>query len=146
MSGIRGVDSLMRTMNSRSQGLRREVVLSALAAGAMVLEGEMKLRIRDNDDVDTGNLMNAFGQQPTSDHSLALVVMAEYGAYHEYGTGIYAEGGKGRKTPWVYFNERAGHYVTTKGMPAKPFARPAVDAKRGAAARAVARALARKLR
>lgn len=50
-----------------------------------------------------------------------------YAIYAEYGTGIYAEGGEGRKTPWVYFNENAGHFVTTEGMRAQPYMRPAVD-------------------
>jgi len=45
----------------------------------------------------------------------------EYGKYVEYGTGIYAVGGVGRKTPWVYFNQRLGKYFTTKGMKPRPF-------------------------
>lgn len=31
----------------------------------------------------------------------------EYGGYQELGTGIYAEGGGGRPTPWVYQDEKA---------------------------------------
>jgi len=53
----------------------------------------------------------------------------EYAIYVEYGTGIHAEGGGGRKTPWTYFSEKYG-FVTTSGMVARPYLRPALDSKR----------------
>lgn len=39
----------------------------------------------------------------------------EYAIYNEYGTGIYAEGGKGRHSPWVY-RSKDGTYHKTRGM------------------------------
>ena len=48
----------------------------------------------------------------------------EYGIYVEYGTGIYAMGGRGRKTPWVYYNAKLGRFVQTSGMSPRPFMRP----------------------
>ena len=48
----------------------------------------------------------------------------EYGMYIEYGTGIYATGGRGRKTPWVYYNAKLGRFVQTSGMSPRPFMRP----------------------
>ena len=48
----------------------------------------------------------------------------EYAPYIEYGTGIYATNGAGRKTPWVYFNVKLGRFVKTQGMRAQPFIRP----------------------
>ena len=47
----------------------------------------------------------------------------EYAPYIEFGTGVYAEGGGGRQTPWVYKDEDGFHW--THGMRAKPFLRPA---------------------
>lgn len=47
----------------------------------------------------------------------------EYAPYVEFGTGVYAEGGGGRSTPWVYKDETGFHW--TQGMMAKPFLRPA---------------------
>ena len=47
----------------------------------------------------------------------------EYAPYVEFGTGVYAEGGGGRSTPWVYKDETGFHW--TQGMRAKPFLRPA---------------------
>jgi HK97 gp10 family phage protein len=46
--------------------------------------------------------------------------------YIEFGTGIYAKGGRGRKTPWVY-SPAAGVFFTTQGMHAQPFMGPAYE-------------------
>ncbi|CAM4186281.1 HK97 gp10 family phage protein [Paenibacillus alkaliterrae] len=40
---------------------------------------------------------------------------AHYGPYLEFGTGIYAENGQGRKDPWSYKDE-SGKWHTTQGM------------------------------
>ena len=49
----------------------------------------------------------------------------EYAAYVELGTGIYAEGGGGRPTPWVY-QDAKGNWHYTRGNKAQPFLKPAV--------------------
>lgn len=48
-----------------------------------------------------------------------------YALYVELGTGIFAEKGDGRKTPWVWqdFN---GKWHFTRGMAPRPFLRPAI--------------------
>jgi hypothetical protein len=53
-----------------------------------------------------------------------------YSIYVELGTGIFAEKGNGRKTPWVWkdFN---GKWHFTRGMKARPFLRPAVEERTG---------------
>ena len=38
-----------------------------------------------------------------------------YPIYVEYGTGIYADGGKGRQSPWVW-RDKNGKYHFTRGM------------------------------
>jgi HK97 gp10 family phage protein len=50
---------------------------------------------------------------------------APYGVYQEFGTGIYAENGLGRKTPWVY-RSKDGKFHTTSGNRPHPFVRPTV--------------------
>ena len=49
----------------------------------------------------------------------------EYAPYIEYGTGLYAENGNGRKTPWVYKDDK-GKYHYTHGQHPQPFMRPAL--------------------
>jgi hypothetical protein len=74
---------------------------------------------------ETGNLRNSI--KITNRHNNGEIrILAEYGIYVEYGTGIYSEVG-GRNSPWAYFNPNTGSYVTTSGMPPRPYFRPAVE-------------------
>ncbi len=55
----------------------------------------------------------------------------EYAPYIEYGTGLYAENGNGRQTPWVYRDDK-GKYHYTKGYKGTtghgtPYMRPALN-------------------
>ena len=53
--------------------------------------------------VDTGNLRNSISHRVDPDEPAAYVgTDTEYAPYVEFGTGVYAEGGGGRPTPWVY--------------------------------------------
>jgi HK97 gp10 family phage protein len=50
----------------------------------------------------------------------------EYAPYIEYGTGLFAENGDGRKdVPWHYQDDE-GEWHSTSGQPPQPFLRPAV--------------------
>ena len=49
---------------------------------------------------------------------------ATYSQRVELGTGIYAEGGGGRPTPWVY-QDAKGNWHYTRGNKAQPFLKPA---------------------
>lgn len=53
----------------------------------------------------------------------------EYAPYVEYGTGLFAESGKGRQTPWSYQDDE-GNWHTTRGQKPQPFMRPALDENR----------------
>jgi len=57
-------------------------------------------------------------------------VGVHYAIYVEFGTGIYAEGGDGRKTPWVYWSDKLDRWVFTQGMKAQPFWFPSIDSGR----------------
>lgn len=54
----------------------------------------------------------------------------EYAPYVEYGTGLFAEDGEGRKdVPWHYQDEK-GEWHTTSGMNPQPYMRPALNENR----------------
>ena len=72
--------------------------------------------------VDTGNLRNSITH--VVDEQEPAATDSEYGAYVELGTGIYAEGGGGRPTPWVY-QDAKGNWHYTRGNKAQPFLKPA---------------------
>ncbi|MGX2958043.1 HK97-gp10 family putative phage morphogenesis protein [Peribacillus sp. JNUCC 23] len=79
--------------------------------------------------VDDGNLRDSIEMEILEDGLLAVVrVTASYAIYVEYGTGIYSSTGQGRTTPWTYWSDKLGRFVTTRGMRAQPFWDPAVDA------------------
>ena len=75
--------------------------------------------------VDTGNLRNSITHVVDKEEPAVYIgTNSEYGPYVELGTGIYAEGGGGRPTPWVYKDEK-GNWHYTRGNKAQPFLKPA---------------------
>ena len=53
-----------------------------------------------------------------------------YAPYVEYGTGLFAEAGDGRKdVPWMYQDDK-GNWHSTSGMKPRPYLRPALNENR----------------
>lgn len=76
--------------------------------------------------VKTGNLRNSITHEVVEDENAVYIgTNNEYAAYVELGTGIYAEGGGGRPTPWVY-QDANGNWHYTHGQKPQPFLKPAV--------------------
>lgn len=93
---------------------------------ALMKCGEVvQTRTKINTPVDTGNLKNSFQVKMASKNTVAIGTDVEYGKYVELGTGIYAEGGGGRQTPWTY-QDRSGEWHTTRGMKAHHMLRDGV--------------------
>jgi len=91
--------------------------------GARVLIEGMKTRAA----VDTGDMRDSV-QSHITESSIQKIEdevgpEVKYAIYQEYGTGIYAENGQGRQTPWVY-RRKDGQYITTRGNRPHPFVRP----------------------
>lgn len=73
--------------------------------------------------VDLGTLMNSITHEV--EETVGRVGSnIEYAPYVEFGTGIYAEKGKGRKTPWVYKTIKGWFF--THGNKPQPYLRPAL--------------------
>lgn len=53
----------------------------------------------------------------------------EYAPYVEYGTGLFAEGGNGRKGGWTYADDK-GDFHFTNGQRPQPYMRPALNENR----------------
>lgn len=78
--------------------------------------------------IDGGNLRQSIDMTFKNKGLTAVITVgAHYAIYVEMGTGIYAEEGNGRKTPWIYYSEELGRYVFTRGMKAQPFFRPSYE-------------------
>lgn len=74
---------------------------------------------------DTGQLLNSYKIVQTED-GFEIGSDLDYSLYVEFGTGVYAEDGKGVTTPWAYKADD-GTWRTTKGMRPRPHIRPAFE-------------------
>ena len=92
-----------------------------------IAESYAKQYLTDQGAVDTGNLRNSVTHTTENDgHVVVIGTSVEYAPYVELGTGKFAEGGKGRQTPWSY-QDSSGNWHTTQGMKARPYLRPALE-------------------
>ena len=95
------------------EAMKSQVLLGMKACG-MEAEGYAKADCP----VDTGRLRNSIAHKVVQEEESTVLYVGsnvEYALYHEYGTGIYAENGMGRKTPWVYVDDKGVRHVT-KGV------------------------------
>ena len=91
---------------------------AAITAGLHEAGGEFLAQVvrntRENKFHDGGDTKKSFDYKVVGD-TVYVGSNAENAIWEEYGTGIHAEKGDGRKTPWVYYDPAADSYFTTKG-------------------------------
>ncbi|WP_129692319.1 HK97 gp10 family phage protein [Gottfriedia acidiceleris] len=69
----------------------------------------METRIKQDAPVNDGDLRRSIDHEFTNDGFVGHVYTnKEHAIYNEFGTGIYAVEGNGRKTPWVFPKRAAG--------------------------------------
>lgn len=124
-------------INVRLEG-QRDVIESWLRWDASILHAlqglvrhhttDMQGRAKTKCPVDEGTLRNSIDTVYSDDGLTGDVMTAvEYAPYVEFGTGLFAASGGGRKTQWVYFSAKLGRFVTTSGQPPQPFLLPAYN-------------------
>lgn len=101
----------------------------AVSKAALLVEAEAKKKApRDN-----GTLASSITSKvETSGREVTGTVFTPlfYAPYVEYGTGLFAEDGDGRKdVPWHYQDDK-GEWHSTSGQKPQPFLRPALDENR----------------
>lgn len=107
-----------------------EIIRRKLNVVGEFLVGVAVTEIANNKAIDTGMLMNSIAKKITSGNKelvLSVGTDVQYAPYVEFGTGIYADNGKGRKTPWVVVDAKVGGKIITfrtVGQKPKPFLRP----------------------
>jgi len=104
--------------------------LKALYSVGIFLEGEMINRAPVgiyHDGRVGGNLRQSISYKvDAAKKTVYAGASALYAIYVEKGTGLYAEGGKGRKTPWKFIvNIITGETRWTRGQKPQPFIAPA---------------------
>lgn len=105
----------------------KQAVEAALEAIGIQCEGYAKDNITAAGRVDTGALRNSVTHQVMPGEGAVYIGSnLEYAIYHEVGTGIYAEGGGGRKDPWMYQDSK-GEWHKTVGITAIHFLKNAAE-------------------
>ena len=100
------VDEVLTDLASKIQG--------ALEAVGNQAVSHAKSNITSAGRVDTGAMRNSISHM-VEENTCYVGTNIEYAIYHEYGTGIYTDGGGGRQTPWFYVDAKGeGHF--THGM------------------------------
>lgn len=101
----------------------------AVSKAALLVEAEAKKKAPR----DTGDLARSIvSKVETSGKEVVGTVFTPlfYAPYVEYGTGLFAEDGNGRKdVPWHYQDD-SGEWHSTSGQHPQPFMRPALDENR----------------
>lgn len=122
MSGVEidGLDSLVAKLNSIDEKLQ-----SKMLKAAKFVEDEAREKAPKR----TGNLKGSI--ESTVDRTGSEIVATvytpvEYAPYQEYGTGLFAVNGDGRKTGWAYEDELTGERIFTRGNRPHPFLAPAL--------------------
>jgi HK97 gp10 family phage protein len=83
--------------------------------------------------VDLGNLSSSNTHEVDATRKAVHIgTNVEYAPYQEFGTGIYAEKGNGRKGGWTYQDPKTGEFIFTWGNEPQPFLRPAGEDNKGA--------------
>ena len=119
---IEGLEALLDKLDGMSDPA---VIAPAMKKACLVVERSAKMK------APKGN--GELGRSITSEVEVVpgevrgiVYTPLEYAPYVEFGTGLFAEEGNGRKdVPWHYQDDE-GEWHTTSGQHPKPFLRPAL--------------------
>ncbi len=110
---------------------------AAVHAGALLVQNAAKQRVPKRTRTLSRSITTNVEREGAA-YVARIGPSAPYGKYIEFGTGVYAEGGGGRRTPWV-FRGSNGRFYTTEGMRPQPYMRPAMDENRERVLKEIAR-------
>lgn len=117
------VDEIIKKFQQAGKEIVSEAE-KAVLKGCLKVERDAKKNCR----VDTGRLRASITHRVKKEEGEIVGQVgtnAKYAVYIEFGTGIHAAKGDGRKTPWKWKDEK-GRWHYTVGMPPKPFLYPAL--------------------
>lgn len=137
---IQGIDELREKLRLLGADVHKELVKAGKKGMEVGIEAEAKRIVRRRTGDLSRSLTTEIIDEDSDEMQVATGTNKKYAPYLEYGTGIYAENGQGRKTPWAYVNED-GELVFTRGSHPYPFMRPAVDKGKDTVGETVAREL-----
>ena len=123
---IDGIEELSQKLS----GIVDEGYLHYFVGQACVL---VERTAKQNAPIDNGTLRRSITSKVVQDGGDIVGIVytpLEWAPYVEFGTGLFAENGNGRKNvPWHYQDDK-GEWYSTSGMHPHPFMRPALDENR----------------
>lgn len=122
MFQIEGLEGLEEILEEIVDTKKIEIAMKKACA---LIEGEARKKAPKN----TGELRRSIESKVETEGKEVIGTVftpLEYAPYIEFGTGLFAEGGNGRKdVPWYYQDDK-GEWHSTSGMHPHPFMRPAL--------------------
>ena len=115
---VEGMNNVMEMLDRVTSTVN---VQEALQQCCALVEREAK----QNAPKDTGALRRSISSRVEVDKGIVFTTL-EYAPYIEFGTGLFAEQGGRKDTPWSYQNDK-GEWVSTNGIKPQPFLRPALN-------------------
>jgi HK97 gp10 family phage protein len=122
MVEFEGLDTIIKRLDKI---IDADEIAAQMGTAALLVEDSAV----QNAPKDEGDLQQSITSkvERTNEEITAIVYSPlEYAPYVEYGTGLFAEKGNGRQTPWLYEN-KDGDTVFTRGQKPQPFMRPALE-------------------
>ena len=120
IEGLDGLEEILEKMVDTNR------VVAAMKKACALIEGEAKKKAPKG----TGELRRSIESKVEVEGKEVIGTVftpLEYAPYVEFGTGLFAEGGNGRKdVPWNYQDDK-GEWHSTSGMHPRPFMRPALQ-------------------
>ena len=121
---IQGLDTLFLKLDKIGDV---NVMKSKMTEAALFVEGVAREKAPERTGILKGSIeskVEVSGNEITA----TIFTPVEYAPYVEYGTGLFAVGGNGRKdVPWAYEDEQTGELIWTKGQHPQPFLQPALS-------------------
>ena len=119
---VKGVDELIVKLENMADESK---IQQQLGIACALVERSAKMKAPK----DTGALRRSITSKVDGLTGIVFTPL-EYAPYVEYGTGLFAENGAGRKdVPWNYQDDK-GEWHSTRGQKPQPFMRPALNENR----------------
>lgn len=122
MVEFEGLDTIIERLDKIADVNKVE---RAINQGTLLVESSAKQMAPK----DTGALQNSIMSSVEVANEAVIGYVStnlEYAPYVEYGTGLFAEGGNGRQSSWIYEDDD-GKKHKTSGQHPQPFMRPALN-------------------
>ena len=94
----------------------------------------VEAKAKENTPVDWGTLRSSISHKVDTSKGSAegyIFTGEEYAPYVELGTGIYADDGRGRQTPWVYYDDKTDKFYKNVGQQPKKMISNAMVSEQG---------------